>query len=394
MKNILLATTALVAFAGAAAAEGHTGISFTGSASLGFNNEDGVGDNDGFYSDLDIVAGFAAELDNGLTAAASLNLDDLGGGTNNGTVYELSLTSATAGLYYGDTSFAAQNAWAGAGSMDQDGFSEADGEESIRGEMTFGDISGQVSYVLANNAGTRNVVNDVNQLSLGVSATVGTLNIAVAYQEASGEDARFYNDALAGTGPDGLTGDADGSLAIDGTETGGLGDEADNATATGFATNGDFNNAEVFGISVGTTFGGADVRFAYAESGTESSTGLSVSYPVGDVTLNASYSSESAGDDNWDLGATYASGPLSFTANTDESDDWGMQGSYDAGNGLVIFAGLSDGGEDTYVAGTYDLGSGASLLVSFADDGDADAGDEVGANDYQHGTTVEVSFDF
>ena len=71
-----------------------------------------------------------------------------------------------------------------------------------------------------------------------------------------------------------------------------------------------------------------------------------------------------------------------------------MQGSYDAGNGLVIFAGLSDGGEDTYVAGTYDLGSGASLLVSFADDGDADAGDEVGANDYQHGTTVEVSFDF
>ena len=367
MKNILLATTALVAFAGAAAAEGHTGISFTGSASLGFNNEAGIGNvanraadnNDGFYSDLDIVAGFAAELDNGLTAAASLNLDDLGDGTNNGTVYELSLTSATAGLYYGDTSFAAQNAWKGAGSMDQDGFSEADGEESIRGEMTFGDISAQLSYVLANNAGERNAGDDMNQLSLGVSATVGTLDIAVAYQEASGEAAGFYTS---GTGTDG--------------------------------DSGDFNNAEVFGMSVGTTFGGADVRLAYAESGANSSTGLSVSYPVGDVTLNASYSSESAGDDNWDLGATYASGPLSFTANTDESDDWGMQGSYDAGNGLVIFAGLSDGGEDTYVAGTYDLGSGASLLVSFADDGDADATDEVGANDYQHGTTVEVSFDF
>ena len=384
MKNILLATTALVAFAGAAAAEGHTGISFTGSASLGFNNEDGVGDNDGFYSDLDIVAGFAAELDNGLTAAASLNLDDLGGGTNNGTVYELSLTSATAGLYYGDTSFAAQNAWAGAGSMDQDGFSEADGEESIRGEMTFGDISGQVSYVLANSAGTRNAVDDVNQLSLGVSATVGTLNIAVAYQEASGENGAFYSDV---NGADGVAGDAN-ALAGSAAQLASV----DNNVGGG--TNGDFNDAEVFGISVGTTFGGADVRFAYAESGTESSTGLSVSYPVGDVTLNASYSSESAGDDNWDLGATYASGPLSFTANTDESDDWGMQGSYDAGNGLVIFAGLSDGGEDTYVAGTYDLGSGASLLVSFADDGDADAGDEVGANDYQHGTTVEVSFDF
>ena len=386
MKNILLATTALVAFAGAAAAEGHTGISFTGSASLGFNNE-AVGDNDGFYSDLDIVAGFAAELDNGLTAAASLNLDDLDDGTNtsNGTNYELSLTSATAGLYYGDTSFAAQNAWAGAGSMDQDGFSEADGEESIRGQVTFGDISGQVSYVLANNAGTRNAVDDVNQLSLGVTATVGNLNIAVAYQEASGEDANFYSstngvDGLADAGVDGIAGNGDDPAVQDDNANGG--------------SNGDFNDAEVFGISVGTTFGGADVRLAYAESGTESSTGLSVSYPVGDITLNASYSSESAGEDNWDLGATYASGPLSFTANTDESDDWGMQGSYDAGNGLVIFAGLSDGGEDTYVAGTYDLGSGASLLVSFADDGDADAGDEVGANDYQHGTTVEVSLDF
>ncbi|MDG1407119.1 MAG: porin [Octadecabacter sp.] len=388
MKNILLATTALVAFAGAAAAEGHTGISFTGSASLGFNNE-AAGDNDGFYSDLDIVAGFAAELDNGLTAAASLNLDDLGGGTDNGTVYELSLTSATAGLFYGDTSFAAQNAWAGAGSMDQDGFSEADGEESIRGQVTFGDISGQVSYVLANNAGTRNAVDDVNQLSLGVTATVGTLNIAVAYQEASGEDANFYAST---NGIDGLTGDLDASGAIDGDETGALLDEVDNNALGG--SNGDFNDAEVFGISVGTTVGGADVRLAYAETGAESSTGLSVSYPVGDITLNASYSSESAGEDNWDLGATYASGPVSFTANTDESDDWGMQGSYDAGNGLVIFAGLSDGGEDTYVAGTYDLGSGASLLVSFADDGDNDAGDEVGANDYQHGTTIEVSLDF
>ena len=350
MKNILLATTALVAFAGAAAAEGHTGISFTGSANLGFNSEDGVGDNDGFYSDLDIVAGFAAELDNGLTAAASLNLDDIGGGTDDGTVYELSLTSATAGLYYGATNFAAQNVWAGAGSMDQDGFSEADGEEAIRGEITFGDISAQVSYLLANNAGVRNAANDLNQLSLGVSATVGEMNIVVAYQEASGETAGFYGA--------------------------------------------DVTNNEVFGMSVGTTFGGADVRLAYAETGANSSTGLSVSYPMGDLTLNASYSSESADEDNWDLGATYASGPLSFTANTDESDDWGMQGSYDAGNGLVVFAGLSDGGEDTYVAGTYDLGSGASLLVSFADDGDLDAGDEVGANDYQHGTTIEVSLDF
>jgi outer membrane protein OmpU len=366
MKNILLATTAIVAFAGAAAAEGHTGISFSGSASLGYNDmlATGGGDNEfGFYSDLDLVAGFAAELDNGLTAAASLNLDDLGGGTNNGTVYELSLTSDTAGLYYGDTNFAAQNVWAGAGSMDNDGFSEADGEESLRGEVTFGAVSAQVSYVLANNAGSRNVANELNQLSLGMSADFGNFNVVMAFQEASGEAAGFYSSDLVGPP---VTGDSI-----------------------------DFNEAEVFGLSVGTTFAAADVRLAYAETGAASSTGLSVAYPVGSVTINASYVMESAADDNWDLGATYADGPVSATISTDESDDWAIEGSYDVGNGLVVYAGLADAGEDMYVAGAYDLGSGASILVSFADDADADNGDdEIGANDYQEGTTVELSFAF
>ena len=50
MKSILLASASIVAFAGAAAADGHTGVSFTGSAELGFYNEggntaaDGTGD--------------------------------------------------------------------------------------------------------------------------------------------------------------------------------------------------------------------------------------------------------------------------------------------------------------------------------------------------------------
>lgn len=39
MKNILLTTTALVAFAGAAAADGHTSVSHALSAELGYNSE-------------------------------------------------------------------------------------------------------------------------------------------------------------------------------------------------------------------------------------------------------------------------------------------------------------------------------------------------------------------
>ena len=41
MKNILLASTALVTFAGAAAAEGHTSFSFGGEASAEYNSETG-----------------------------------------------------------------------------------------------------------------------------------------------------------------------------------------------------------------------------------------------------------------------------------------------------------------------------------------------------------------
>lgn len=353
MKSILLASASIVAFAGAAAAE----ITFSGSADLGYNDT-AAGDNDGFYSDLDITANLSQELDNGLTVGASLDLEDLGS-SNDGLSYELSLTSDSAGLYYGDTNFAAQNVWASAGSMDNDGFSEADGEEALRGEFSMGGVDAQISYVLANNAGTRTAADDMDQLSVGLSADFGNVNAVLAYQEASGEAAGFYSG---GTAPQG--------------------------------DNGDFNQNDVLGISVGTSFGGADVRLAYAESNGADSTGISLSYPAGPVTINASYVMESAADDNWDLGATYASGPVSVTVKTDESDDWAVEGSYDVGNGLTVFAGVADGGEDYYVAGNYDLGGGASLLMSYADDGDADAGDEVGANDYQDGMTVEVSFSF
>ena len=362
MKRILLSSACIVGFAGAAAADGHIGISFSGSADLGYNDTDlaplaNNEDNFGFYSDLDITANFSAELDNGLTVAASLNLEDLAS-SDNGQSYELSLTSDTAGLYYGDTNFAAQNVWVSAGDMESDGFSEADGEEALRGEVTFGNVSAQMSYVIADNAGNRNPTETLNQLSFGVSADFGNVNVVAAYQEASKEAAGTY------------------------------------------ATNGDFNDAEVFGLSVGTSFSGADVRLAYADNGTTDSLGVSVAYPLGPVTATAYYVAESAGGDNWGINLAYENGPIAVTLDYQDdqgTDDWGLEGSYDVGNGLVVFAGLDDSGDDTYIGAEYDLGSGASLLVSFADDSDndeADTDDDIGAQGYQVGTTVELSFEF
>ncbi len=385
MKRILLSSAAVISFAGVAAADGHLGVTFSGSAELGFNDtaysttlttdaDDadalntafGVDTADsGFYTDLEVTIGLAAELDNGLTAAASIDLEDLADGAD-ATEYELSLTSADSGLYYGDTNFAAQNVWVSAGDMAADNFSEADGEEVLRAEIGFGNVAAQMSY--ANGGGVAGA-DTLEQLSLGVSADFGNVNVVAAYQDAASAAFTASRGAM----------DADGDGVM------------------GEAANGDFNGAEVFGLSVGTSFAGADVRLAYADNGTEDSTGISVSYPVGPVTVDASYAVNSVSDDNWDLSVAYENGPIAVTVSTDEGDDWGIEGSYDVGNGLMVYAGVVDAGEDFYIGGEYDLGSGAALLVSFADDGDNDeaAGDDdIGAQDYMVGTTVELSFEF
>jgi len=396
MKKILLSSAAVFALAGAAAAD----ITFTGVAELGFNDTDnGVpvnnagsavdinDDNNGFYADLEITAGLSAELDNGLTAAASLNLEDLGNtvsGTDNQTLvgttndsnidYTLSLTSDTTGLFYGNTTFAAQNLWASAGDMEADGFSESDGEEVFRSEANFGAIEAQLSYALSNANGVRvgNAAvggDSVDQLALAVAGDFGGVNVVAAYQADSGVNAGAHR-----------------------------------------ASNGDFNEAEIFGLSVGTTLAGADIRLAYATQNGDvqgdgtaddrDSVGLRVAYPIGPVTATAYFVSESVGKDNWGINAAYEDGP--FAVSLDYQDDQGtakvgLEGSFDAGNGLMMFAGyLTEDNKDDrfYVAGTYDLGSGAELLVSFAaDDSDVDE-DEIGAGDYQEGTTIELSFEF
>jgi predicted porin len=156
-------------------------------------------------------------------------------------------------------------------------------------------------------------------------------------------------------------------------------------------------------LKVSATVAGADVAVGYFNDATADlqSLGVSASMPVGAVTVTASYVNETnaadTAENNWDVSAKYAEGAITATVKTDESDDWAIEGTYDMGNGLTVAAGLADAGDDMYVGGTYDLGGGASLLVSYADDSDADeegADNDIGAQDYQVGTTVAVSFKF
>lgn len=370
MKRILLASASIVAFAGAAAAE----VTFNGEAALGYNDTDAISeadDDQGFYWDAELGITLTQELDNGLVAAATVTSDVVDNQLEGDIFAEgfvLSLTSETAGLFFGDTDMAANLRWDGVSEMEQDNFSETDGETVLRGDfMAYGlDVSLSAlvddttdAEFLSDEEGGEEVGivgadDSLDQYSVGVAGTFGAFEMTAAYQA-----------------------------------------EEDDFTQAGD----DFVSDEIFGISVGTAFAGADVDVAYARNMNtdEDSTGIEVAFPVGPVTLGAFYVAESAQDDGYGVAVDYVSGALTVTSaweNVDDEEDWAIEAGYDMGMGLNFYAGVADAGDDYYVAGGYDLAEGAQLLVSYAEDDDDDSEDEIGDPEYQEGTTVEVSFEF
>ncbi len=367
MKSILLASTALVAFAGAAAADGHTSITHTMGATLGYNDNNGgtiVNDDEtGFYWEGNLKTTATATLDNGLTAGAYFEItiagdDDTinndGGQDLSSSDFVLSLEAANGGLFFGDTGRAAEKYWKSAGDMESDGVSTGSDSAVLRGDIMAGPVKASVSYLIDE------ATDSEEQLSFGAEVDAGFAVITAAYQE-----------------------------------------ETDFADADG-----DFNADEIWGLSGQGTFGGATVTVAYAENTTDDqqSTGIKVAYPFGPVTATAYYVDEQGGaldgEPNFGINVAYADGPIAATV--DYQDDqgtqkWSVNGSYDVGNGLTVFAGFENQNEedtDYHVAAKYDLGGGADFTVSYAMDDDGDQEDEIGQNDYQEGTTVELNFSF
>ncbi|MBW7922241.1 MAG: porin [Rubellimicrobium sp.] len=365
MKYILLASASAFAFAGAAMAD----VSFGGDAELGYNDTVGVGDNDGFYWSANLEATLKVELNNGLTAGASVSIelsDDNLSEDMDTSDYVLWLESENAALYFGATDPAAIKHWAGVDGMAADRFTEdaTDGEDDLavlRGDLTWGGIGASVS-VLAEAQ-----YDDVDQLSVGASGSFGNFNFSLAYQD--------YSDW--------------------------------------YWPNGDFYDDRVMAVSVGTTFGGADVTLAYAKvdswvPGAYSfdSIGIQGSYPIGPVTVGAHYVAQDivaggVSDGNtWGINVDYASGPIGVSVYYEDYEsatpaDWGIDASYAVGNGLTVYAGVAGSGDAPYIGGEFDMGNGATLGLSYADDNAThDQGDEIGARDYQEGATAWVSFTF
>ena len=357
MKSILLTTTAIVAFAGAAAADGHAGVSFSGSATLGYNTDDaGTGDNDGFYADAAIDVSMVAALDNGITATVTASLDDI---VHEADVFDfddltLEIASENASLTFGGTDPSADKHWSG---VDGDTVGDFRGqtehfgtfEAIIRGEATMSGVTASVSYGIQ---GQDDTSPHFGALQVAAVAEVSGFTVIGAYE----------------------------------------------------AKDDDYGLDSQMGVSVAGAVSGFDVKAAYSttEDDNTSSLGLSVAYPVGAVTVGGYYSMNSSDDatkalDAYGLDVSYSDGPISISADYDMIQDasegtWEVDANYDTGLGAVIHAGLNSA-EAYYIAATYDLGGGASLLASYAVD-DAGSSDEIGEDDLQEGMTVEVSFSF
>jgi len=365
MYRILLATTALVSFTGAAAAE----ITWSGEAELGYNTEEQVEDGEGVIATAEIAPNLSVELDYGLTAEAGATftlIDQEGGSEVDADAldfdvdgYELSLSNETFALSFGTVDFAPDSMWESAGDMESDGFSENDGETTLLLTGSYGPVMAGVSTVLHNDEFAAGAAEgEFDQLGVAVNAELEGFDISLAYQE----EAEFA-----------------------------------------FTGNDDFEPNEIFALSVGTTFEGLDVRLGYAsdETADENSTGIELGYAIQDVSLGGYFVSETDGDDNLGVSAGYESGPLALDAfYEDEQGAYvtGLEGSYAVTDRLVVRAGVIEDEDDaddggSYIGGEYDLGNGASFLVSFAD-ADNEGEDELGAPEYKNGATALLTLEF
>lgn len=396
MNRILLTSTALVAFAGAAAADGHTSISHAFSGKLGYTNNTNINEpdaaiaaagnagnsfgEDGFFWEGNLKTTATAALDNGITAGAYFEVtvaedSTASGGDDDGidlvaSDFVLSLTSDTASLYFGDTAPAGKKYFSAAGDMESDGFSTDSDSNVLRGDVSFSGFNASVSTIVDDAA------DEATQLAVGLGGSFGAFTFGLGYQEAS-----TFVDA-----------------------------------------EGDYNSSEVLGVSIGGTFAGATVTAAYAVDTNDGvgqsmnatqSAGVQLKYPFGPVTATAYYVMETqdAGGDlnpNYGVQVDYADNGIALTAkyrseggNTTTADpraEWNVEGSYDLGNGLTVLAGALNENEgddvDFYAGAKYNLGAGAEALVVFAADKDGDQADEIASGEYDPGLTVQVSFTF
>lgn len=340
MKSILLTSTALIGFAGAATAGGHTSFGFSGEASAEYNTESG------YSTSIEATATMSAELDNGLTASAELTFNADEGEMDEVTSGSITLSGDGASLTFGTGLDGAVFTATGDDYLDgiQDG---EEGVDGIVGSMDVGAATVTVSMPMTEGMADAST----DDLEIGVTTDVAGFSVGLGIM-GSGE----Y--ALTGSG---TVGGADLSFGM--------------------------SSEDEWDVGVDYTIGAVTLS---------ASTDENEDWTVGAAYDGGAYSAgvEYNADESWEVTAGYAAGAIAVDAAFDSADVLTLGATYDVGNGLVVGAGIEGADNDAYAFAEYALGAGASAYIEY--NGAAAELEEVGPSerDIAAGTTVGVSFEF
>jgi len=341
-RNTLFATTALVALAGAAAAE----VTITGSAEMGVAGGDGTDLQ--FHQSVDVRFAMTGETDGGLTFGATVDLDDItdmgNSGNGSGDIqganpdFTVTIGGAFGTLTMGDTDGAfdarltevaigaslADDHTGHAGFSGNAGLDGALNGQVARYDYSFGDFTISASA----------------EVSAGTDAVAGTAIIcqntttgAVRNLPPGSRCAATGETLIAGTAQADAT-DQDSVLGIGASWSGDMGGMTLGLGA-GYQTQ-DNGGVDIFGVSASIAANGFTVVLNYSD--------------LDGMEREAADEVDVATDSHAAIGVGYTTGALTMSANygvydyADGTEDkgWGAAINYDLGGGVVAQVGYGD----------------------------------------------------
>ena len=340
MKNILLTTTALVAFAGAAAADGHTSVSFAGEASAEYNSLTG------YTTAAEVTATGSATLDNGLTASTSITIDGVAGTVSAGSV---TLSSDTASLTFGT----GMNGAVFTAVADDYDIGQA-AEETVDGivaSATFGATTLVVSTAIEANATVGDTT--LEGIEIGVTTSAAGWNLGLGVVSATSA----YAVTAAGT-----AGGAD--------------------IGFGMSSDNEWDVSVAYPVGAVTVSASTDEAQAWTVGAAYAADGISAGFELSPASA-------------WEITAGYEANGAVVAVTFADTNAMSLGATYDMGNGLTVGGGMETTAAavtTNYAFGSYALGGGANAFVDYSDG----VQEEVGPSerDIAEGTTVGVSFTF
>ena len=301
MKKLLIASTALVATAGMAAAD----ITMSGYAEIGMTDNGGAVGME-MHSDMDVTFKLSGASDNGLTFGASIDLDEVSGGiASTGGPHAVHVSGAFGTLTMGDTDGALDKANAEVASLTSisdnhtahagyNGGAGLDSGDILRYDTTAAGFGISASIGQSDVA----VANDV--MGYGITTTLGTVAVSAAYQADNVQDITAVSAK---------------------TTVGGLTITANYSEATMTDT------AAVAAVAAAEVVGAPDtvaVTAVDAFGNSYEHTGLGLAYTVSGVNLSANF-----GQYDYDDGS--------------QADGYGLAANYSLGGGATVMVGYGSG---------------------------------------------------